>query len=123
MSIDATKLKSLSILLVDDDEFILETMAHFLQRRAKHVATAADGSKALELFHAESFDIIISDIEMPEVNGYELYEAVRKESSDIPFIFLSGHTAGDVQEGFEEQTLFKPIDKDDLILKIISLLN
>ena len=121
MGIDASKLKELSILLVDDDEFILETMAHFLKRRAKNVAVASNGKLALEKFRNESFDVIVSDIEMPEIDGYELYETVRKENREVPFIFLSGHTVGDVKEALKDQTLFKPIDKDDLIEKIVSL--
>ena len=65
------KLKDLSILIVDDESFILETMAHFLRRRAKHVDTAKDGQQALRLFETKRYDIIVSDIEMPEMNGYE----------------------------------------------------
>lgn len=115
------KLKDLSILIVDDEGFILETMAHFLKRRAKHVDTALDGQQALALFDKNSYDVIVSDIEMPEMNGYELYEAVSKKNAAVKFIFLSGHDSHEIEERFMEQTLYKPIDKDKLIAKIASL--
>lgn len=115
------KLKDLSILIVDDESFILETMSHFLKRRAKHVDTAEDGEKALALFEAQGHDVIVSDIEMPEMNGYELYEAISQKGAAPKFIFLSGHDSQDIDERFLEQTLYKPIDKDKLIDKIASL--
>ncbi len=115
------KLKDLSILIVDDEEFILETMAHFLKRRAKNVDTATDGQKALELFESKRHDVVVSDIEMPELNGYELYDAVSKIDKKTVFIFLSGHDSHEIDEAFLEQTLYKPIDKDRLIEKIITL--
>ena len=115
------KLKNLSILIVDDEEFILETMAHFLKRRAKRVDTAGDGQEALVLFGSNEYDVIVSDIEMPEMNGYELYEAVTKKNKAMKFIFLSGHDSHDIDDQFAEQTLYKPIDKDKLIEKIASL--
>ncbi len=120
MGTDATKLQPLSILIVDDEEFILETMAHFLKRRAKEVVMASNGAEAWKLLQERTFDIVVSDIEMPEMNGYELYHAVHPEHPEIPFVFLSGHTKGDVKEEFKPYTLFKPIDKDNLIDKISS---
>lgn len=115
------KLKEISILIVDDEEFILETMAHFLKRRAKHVDTARDGQQALEMYKTNRYDVIVSDIEMPEMNGYELYEAICANGNPAKFIFLSGHDSNDIEEQFVEQTLFKPIDKDRLIEKIASM--
>lgn len=121
MSDNSTKLKELSILIVDDEEFILETMAHFLKRRAKNVDTANNGKQALELFKEGLHDVVVSDIEMPELDGYELYEAVNELNNKVQFIFLSGHDSQDIDERFIEQTLYKPIDKDKLIEKIASL--
>ena len=121
MNDNSTKLKELSILIVDDEEFILETMAHFLKRRAKNVDTASNGKQALALFKEGLHDVVVSDIEMPELDGYELYTAVNKINSEVKFIFLSGHDSQDIDEQFIEQTLYKPIDKDKLIEKIASL--
>lgn len=115
------KLKNLSILIADDEEFILETMAHFLKRRAKNVETASDGKRALELFKEGHYDVVVSDIEMPELDGYELYEAVKQINDKVKFIFLSGHDSQDIDERFVDRTLFKPIDKDMLIEKIAAL--
>ena len=104
MQVKIEKLKDLSILIVDDESFILETMAHFLKRRAKQVDTAENGQQALALIETNQYDVIVSDIEMPEMNGYELYEAVSKKG-EVQFIFLSGHDSEDIEERFIKQTL------------------
>jgi YesN/AraC family two-component response regulator len=121
MDSESRKLKELVILIVDDEAFILDTMAHFLKRRAKTVDTAEDGKIALEYIQQKHYDLVVTDIEMPNLNGYDLYEATKKIDPAVKFIFLSGHDSEEIGEAFQPFALYKPIDKDLLIKKIASL--
>jgi len=114
-------IKELTILLVDDDEFIVDAMYHLLRRRAKQVDTALNGQEALALFRNNTYDLVISDIEMPEMNGYELHAAIARENPDMKFIFLSGHDTTEIEERFQNLMIAKPIDKEKLLSKIVEL--
>lgn len=108
----------MSILVVDDDEFILDAMYHLLKRRLKHVDTALNGQEALALIKTNAYDLVITDIEMPEMNGYELFSQIGKILPDLKFLFLSGHEVAEIEERFRHLMISKPIDKDELLEKI-----
>lgn len=80
-----------AILLVDDDVNFVTLMRGYLSHQGYEVTTAETGSQAIELLDDMKPDLIISDIVMPEMNGYKFAEAVRKspEINWIPIIFLS----------------------------------
>ncbi|MBE9010420.1 response regulator transcription factor [Pseudanabaenaceae cyanobacterium LEGE 13415] len=80
-----------AILLVDDDVNFVTLMCGYLAHQGYQVTTAETGSQAIELLGDVKPDLIISDIVMPEMNGYKFVEAVRKspEVNWIPIIFLS----------------------------------
>lgn len=80
-----------AILLVDDDVNFVTLMRGYLSHQGYEVTTAETGSQAIELLDDVKPDLIISDIVMPEMNGYKFAEAVRKspEINWIPIIFLS----------------------------------
>src|SRR5262245_1722987 len=82
---------SATILVVDDDQVILETVEDILRLAGYHTLTASHGVEALERLYAQSPDLIVSDISMPNMDGYQFYEAVRANPAWtlIPFIFLS----------------------------------
>ncbi|MGD8737233.1 MAG: response regulator, partial [Anaerolineae bacterium] len=67
----------MSILVVDDQPEILENLALVLEAEGYHVVTAADGLEALKALEATAVDLILADIAMPRLNGYQLYERVR----------------------------------------------
>jgi CheY-like chemotaxis protein len=97
---------SATILVVEDEEVLLEAIATLLQiapvRYQVHVVTATNGEEALEKMGQESPDLIISDVMMPRMDGYELLSRVRErpEWVQIPFIFLSAKVdRQDVLEG------------------------
>src|SRR5689334_20282523 len=79
------------ILLVDDDEGILESVADLLRLFGYTVITADNGATALPLLEAHHPDLIISDIMMPVMSGYQLFDAVRSNPrwAALPFIFLT----------------------------------
>ena len=67
-----------SILVVDDEEFVLGSVGKFLDRKGFEVATAKNGIEALEYLEDNEVDIILSDVKMPSMDGLELFERVNK---------------------------------------------
>lgn len=84
--------KSYQILVVDDDAFVKDMIKHILECFNQEVQTAENGLDALtKLSSDHSFDLIISDMDMPKMNGLELIHHVRKNGDDIPIIILTGN--------------------------------
>ncbi|HUU75150.1 MAG TPA: PAS domain S-box protein [Methanoregulaceae archaeon] len=80
-----------SVLLVDDEPALLDVARLFLERKADfQVHTAISAQSALEKLKLRSYDVIISDYEMPEMNGIEFLKIVRQEWKDLPFIIFTG---------------------------------
>lgn len=77
-----------SILVVDDDPHIREVIVFALENAGMATAQAEDGAQALSMYTAKPYDLIVLDINMPEMDGLELCKALRK-TSDIPILFLS----------------------------------
>ncbi|MBN2385649.1 MAG: response regulator [Anaerolineales bacterium] len=109
------------ILLVEDDTFLLDVMRNILGEEGFEVVPAANGKQALDLFVAFKPDLIVSDIMMPEMDGFELLEAVRAipDGVTVPFLFLSARTERtDVTRarglGVDDY-LFKPFDAPELV--------
>lgn len=115
-------------MLVEDDPTVSTTLAELLAVSDYEVATASDGKKALAALEGYRPDLIISDIVMPVMDGYQFFEAVRArpEWVGIPFIFLTGR--GEkfaVHHGKRlgaDDYLTKPFDRDELLISIESKL-
>jgi signal transduction histidine kinase len=113
-----------TILLVDDDPAILEGVADFLRLYGYHVITAVNGYDGLRKMQSRTPELVISDIMMPEMNGYEFYEAVRSNPAwvPIPFIFLTARgQQTDVRRGHDlgaDAYLTKPFEPEDLITAV-----
>lgn len=109
------------ILLVEDEKNIRLNLAEILELNNFTVTTAEDGQEALLLLEAEMPDLIISDILMPRMNGYELFEAISKRDKlkAIPFLFLSAKTEPeDIRKGMNmgaDDYITKPVKHQDLI--------
>lgn len=113
------------VLIVEDEIDIRETIAEILEDEGFEVAQAENGRSAFNLFQKSQTDIIISDIMMPEIDGYELLNLVRKskaKNSSVPFIFLSALSQKEnIIKGTElsaNDYLVKPIDFEILVAKI-----
>jgi two-component system, chemotaxis family, CheB/CheR fusion protein len=116
-------------LVVDDVADVMEMIALFLRHAGYEVAVANCGPDALEVARTEHFDIIVSDIGMPGMNGYELAQALRAlpHCSDVPMIAVTGFSAYDdkgraLQCGFNAH-LTKPINPVALLELIERLRN
>ena len=117
------------ILLVEDDAPLLDVMRYLLESEGYEVYPACNGKQALDLFVSSRPNLIISDIMMPEMNGYELLEAVRimPEGITVPFLFLSARTErSDVDRARSlgvDDYLFKPFEAPELINAVRSRLD
>lgn len=112
----------ITILIVEDEPEILKQMVVMLSRIADRVISAINGSEAYALYQQETIDLIISDIDMPQMNGLQLLKSVRIHNRKIPFILLTGLKSLDIlteaiQYGISA-FLSKPINIKDLIAKI-----
>lgn len=116
------------ILLVEDDAPLLEVLQSILEAEGYEVYPAVNGKQALDLFVSVRPNLIVSDIMMPEMNGYELLESVRvmPEGVTVPFLFLSARTErSDVDQARSlgvDDYLFKPFDAPELINAVRSRL-
>ena len=116
-------------MLVEDDAPLLEVMRCLLEAEGYLVYPAVNGKQALDLFLSTGPNLVVSDIMMPEMNGYELLEAVRElqEGVTVPFLFLSARTErSDVERARSlgvDVYLFKPFEAPELINAVRSRLD
>lgn len=82
------------ILLVDDDIHILRTNAAFLQQKGYTISCAQNGAQALQIAAAQTFDAVILDVDMPQMDGKEVCRKLR-EKSNVPILFLSAYASTD----------------------------
>ena len=81
----------LKLLFVEDDDFLRETTASFFEDAFDYVVTAINGVDGLEKFQNESFDLVITDITMPKMDGIGLLRNIRETGSQVPVIMLTAH--------------------------------
>jgi putative two-component system response regulator len=116
------------ILLVEDDALLLDVMHNILEAEGFEIHPASNGKQALDLFVSLKPDLIVSDIMMPEMDGYELLELIRvmPNGVTVPFLFLSARTErSDVSRarvlGVDDY-LFKPFEAQELVNAVRSRL-
>src|SRR5258708_1888999 len=83
-----------TILLVDDDDTLADTLTTMLRRSGYDVMRARDGKEAFRLLSLETFDLVLTDVVMPNMDGFELIMKVRQLHADITFIAMSGSGPG-----------------------------
>lgn len=113
------------ILIVDDNTFYLSVIKTIMKDLDAEVFMASSGNEALEIFAQNDFALAILDIEMPDMNGFELADRIRKHKGRdlLPVIFLTAYMAGDSQmyEGYDKGAidyLTKPVNKNIFISKV-----
>jgi two-component system KDP operon response regulator KdpE len=119
-----TKNKSMDskkILVVDDEHQITRVLKRSLQAHRYDVRTASDGESALDLFHDFHPDLVITDLQMPEMNGIELCREIRK-ISEIPIIVLSvkgeERTKVEALDAGADDYVTKPFGMDELLARV-----
>jgi DNA-binding response OmpR family regulator len=117
-----------TILVVEDDPTVLETMAHNLQEEGYQVLTAEDGERALELVRASKPDLVVLDIMLPRLDGLAVCRLMRKdpELAEIPIIMLSARgTQGDKMVGLDsgaDDYITKPFGLGEFLARVRAVL-
>lgn len=106
------------LLVVDDDIALLETLTECLQDEGYGVAGAKSGNEALEVISGGYIDLVLSDVRMPDGDGYYLLDSVRREDPAIPFIFMTGFSDRSAEEALRlgaSAYFEKPVQLEQLL--------
>jgi len=113
------------ILIVDDDPEILDLLCGVLELSGFTIESAVDGVSGLQKALTSEFDLILLDVMMPKMNGFEVCKNIRKSSNEVPIILLTAKgTIQDKVEGFNcgaDDYLVKPFDIQELLVRIRAL--
>ena len=117
------------ILLVDDNTTLLKHQGEFLRRSGHEVITATNGKEALGLMEKDQFDLVITDLIMPEIEGIQMIREIRRNHPNLKIIAMSGGGRGDAKDYLTlaralgaSQVLAKPFSGEDLLKAINSTL-
>lgn len=114
------------ILIVEDDTELCQLFSHVLEKNGYHTRMVSNGQEALDALAEEYVDLIISDIMMPVMDGYELVRSLRKKSVMTPVLMITARDAfDDMRLGFLSGTddyMVKPINVSEMVLRVGALL-
>ncbi len=114
------------ILVVDDDKNTRRYMRAVLEAADYTVTTAENGAEALKVMESEYIDLVVLDIMMPEMDGYQFTEALRGVQNNLPILMVSAkQLSADRKKGFRagiDDYMTKPVDMEELVLRIQALL-
>ncbi|MGB0989229.1 DNA-binding response regulator [Arcobacter sp. F155] len=112
----------MKILLLEDDLILNEIIEEFLQDLGYDVTCVYDGMKASEIMYDEQFDLLILDVNVPSITGFDFLKSLRDESITTPAIFITSlNSIEDIEEGFNvgaDDYLKKPFELKELELRI-----
>ena len=115
-----------NILVVEDDKNTRKLLSAILSNNGYNVLTATDGEDALSVLEHSHVDLMVIDVMMPKMDGYELTATLRDAGSQIPMLMLSAkQQVADIKQGFLvgiDDYLTKPFDFEELLLRIKALL-
>ena len=115
-----------NILVVEDDKNLRKLITTYLQRNKYNTYEATNGEEALNVLDQSYIDLIVSDIMMPKMDGYELIKSLREAKYDVPILIISAKSEiEDKKEGFllgADDYMVKPIDIEEMLLRIQVLL-
>ncbi len=90
--IDPALFATLNILYVEDADFTREALAYFLKRRFQRVDITGDGQKGLALFQANQYDLVLTDVMMPVMDGLEMARRIKALNPAVPVIVISAYS-------------------------------
>jgi len=109
-----------TVLLVDDEEELAETLVERLEYRGFEARYATSGKDALEILREDTFDVVVVDLKLPGMSGDELVQVMRKAYPNIPIVVITGH--GSDSDAAEPEGAYallpKPFDITQLVLKM-----
>jgi len=114
------------ILVVDDDRHTRQLIRAVLEAENYTVTTASNGEEALQVMDREYIDLVVLDIMMPRMDGYEFTRTLRESRNELPILMVSAkQLPADRHKGFQVGTddyITKPIDEEEMLLRIKALL-
>jgi len=114
------------IFLLEDDITLNETIQEYFEDLEFEVIGAYDGNEALERIYETNFDILLLDVNVPDMNGFELLKEVRKQNIKTPAIFITSlNSMADVESGFEsgcDDYIRKPFSLKELQLRVETII-
>jgi DNA-binding response OmpR family regulator len=118
----------IKVLLVEDEQTLSMIIRETLEEKSDfNVITAKDGEDGLQKYHSLHPDVLVADVMMPRLDGFEMVKQIRETDLQTPILFLSARSSvNDVVEGFElgcNDYLKKPFGMNELIVRIKALLN
>ena len=116
----------LKILIAEDDRELRQLFSHVLTKHGYAVKGVTNGKEALDALDSDYFDIIISDIMMPVLDGYELVRSLRESGNTTPVLMITAKDSfDDMRRGFLAGTddyMIKPINVNEMVLRVQALL-
>ena len=114
------------ILVVEDDKNARRLMSAVLSRYGYEPICAADGVEALEILDHKHIDLVVLDVMMPRMDGYEFTNALRTSGNNLPILMVTAReTQDDKKRGFiigADDYMVKPVDEEEMVLRIAALL-
>lgn len=114
------------ILVLEDDKDLNRTVCSFLNQSGYEATGCLNANDAYDVMYNKTFDLIVSDIMMPDIDGFEFAKTVRSLNEDIPILFMTARDDfASKQRGYRvgiDDYMVKPIDLDELFLRIGALL-
>jgi len=114
------------LLLLEDDAALNETIVDYLESSGFVVVSVYDGNSALDSIYENSFDLLLLDVNVPDMNGFEILKNVREQGSSVPAIFITSlNSMSDVENGYDsgcDDYIRKPFALKELKLRITTIL-
>jgi DNA-binding response OmpR family regulator len=118
-----------SVLIIEDDEFVMNMLKQTFEREGYDVGTAADGRAGLNLYRDRPFDVVITDLIMPDMEGIETISTLRRDDPDVRIIAISGGGRNSPEDYLylakklgAARTFPKPVDRNELLAAVKELI-
>ena len=108
---DKEALKSISVIFIEDEPEIIEALVGYFERKVKVLYTAANGKAGMEMIVAHKPDVIVTDLEMPGMNGLQMIDALHTINGGYrPIIVATGYDDAEHKSDFVDAYIFKPLN-------------
>jgi DNA-binding response OmpR family regulator len=116
-----------NILIVEDEQLVRWSLSHALSKAGFNITTVGSGDVAMEQLQSAHYDLVITDIDLPKLNGYEVATQVKQYSSQIPVILTSAIGEGDARLKLKKECIDsfieKPFDLNEVTAIVTQLLS
>ena len=109
------KVKNLKVLIVDDEPAVLYPTVEYFKKFFTHIEQSVNGKEALEIMENQKIDVLISDVKMPIMNGWELANALEEKGIEAFIVILTGSPSNEIKSNNCDLLLGKPAQHEDLL--------